>query len=92
MVEVGKSEARVELGEGLIAPCTLPKEQKKDQEAAGAPPADVSSLSAMLAAKWKQGKALNAESSREPVRAGQIRTVRITALDPARKRIEIELV
>ncbi len=92
MVDVGKNEARVELGEGLIAPCLLPKEQKKEQESAAPAAADVSSLSAMLAAKWKQGKALNADSSREPARAGQIRNLRITGLDPARKRIELELV
>ena len=46
----------------------------------------------MLAAKWKQGKTANAESSREPVRAGQIRSFRITGLDAERKRIELELV
>jgi small subunit ribosomal protein S1 len=92
LVEVRKQEASVELGEGLLAPCALPREQKKVQEAAGPAAADVSSLSVMLAAKWKQGKTLNAEPSREPARAGQIRSFRITALDPAQKRIELELV
>jgi small subunit ribosomal protein S1 len=92
LVEVRKQEASVELGEGLLAPCALPREQKKVQEAAEPAAADVSSLSAMLAAKWKQGKTVSAESSREPARAGQIRSFRITALDPAQKRIELELV
>jgi small subunit ribosomal protein S1 len=92
LVEVRKQEASVELGEGLLAPCALPKEQKKVQEAAGPASADVSSLSAMLAAKWKQGKTVNAEPGREPARAGQIRSFRVTALDPAQKRIELELV
>lgn len=91
VVEVRKDEARVELGEGLLALCALPKEQKKVQDAEAAP-ADVSSLSAMLAAKWKQGRTLNAESSREPARSGQVRNFRIIALDPAQKRISLELV
>jgi small subunit ribosomal protein S1 len=91
VVEVRKDEARVELGEGLLAPCVLPKEQKKVQDPA-APAADVSSLSAMLAAKWKQGRTLNAEASREPARSGQVRNFRITALDPAQKRISLDLV
>jgi hypothetical protein len=51
--------------------------------------ADVSALSEMLAAKWKQGKA--PASFREPVKTGQVRSFRITALDPAAKRIELEL-
>jgi small subunit ribosomal protein S1 len=92
LVEVRKQEASVELGEALLAPCALPREQKKVQEAAEPAAADVSSLSAMLAAKWKQGKTVSVESSREPARAGQIRSFRITALDPAQKRIELELV
>ena len=92
VVDAGKNEARIELGEGLLASCALPKEPKKTQDAAAPPAADVSSLSAMLAAKWKQGKALNAEASREPARAGQVRNFRITTLDPAQKRIALELV
>jgi hypothetical protein len=48
-------------------------------------------ISAMLAAKWKQGKTFNSESSGEPVRPGQVRSFRISALDPAQKRIELEL-
>jgi small subunit ribosomal protein S1 len=92
VVELGKHEAKVELGEGLVAPCALPKEQKKAQEPAGPATTDVSSLSAMLSAKWKQGKTLSAEPGREPARAGQVRTFRITALDARAKRIELELV
>jgi len=92
VVDVRKQDVRVELGEGLLAPCVLPKEQKKAPESAAAGSADVSSLSAMLSAKWKQGKSLGADASREPVRAGQVRSFRISSLDPAQKRIELELV
>jgi small subunit ribosomal protein S1 len=91
IVEVGKSEAKVELGEGLLAACALPKENKAAPQPAAEPGrADVSALGAMLAAKWKQGKAVTA--TREPVRTGQVRSFRISALDPAAKRIELELV
>ncbi len=91
VLKVGKAEAEVELGEGLKASCPLPKESGKPREQPRAAGRDVSSLSAMLAAKWKQGKTLNAESSAEPVRPGQVRSFRIAGLDPAQKRIELEL-
>jgi small subunit ribosomal protein S1 len=51
---------------------------------------DLSSLSSMLNARWKGGAAVGA-STPEAVRAGQIRSFRITKLDPAAKRIELEL-
>ena len=90
IVEIARNEAKVELGEGLLAICALPREQRKSGEAAGgAERADVSALSAMLAAKWKQGKAISA--STEPAKAGQVRSFRIAALDPAARRIELEL-
>jgi small subunit ribosomal protein S1 len=44
----------------------------------------------MLKARWKGGTAEGA-SKPEAVRAGQIRSFRITKLDPAAKRIELEL-
>jgi small subunit ribosomal protein S1 len=45
----------------------------------------------MLSAKWKQG-APSAKSGRpEPAKAGQIRSFRITKLDQANKKIEVEL-
>ncbi len=91
ILKVFKTEVEVELGEGLKASCPLPKESGKAKEQAGPASADVSSLSAMLAAKWKQGKTLNSESSGEPVRPGQVRSFRISGLDPAQKRIQLEL-
>ncbi len=47
---------------------------------------DLAWMTALLAARWKQGKATVAE----PARAGQIRTFRVSALDAAAKRIEME--
>jgi small subunit ribosomal protein S1 len=92
IVEIAKGSAQVELGEGLIAACALPKQPKSSEQAsAGSGAADVSALSAMLAARWKQGKSAAGVQSGEAPRAGQIRSFRITALDPGAKRIELEL-
>jgi small subunit ribosomal protein S1 len=93
IVEVAKGAARVELGEGLVASCVLPKQPKaSEQVPAPAPQADVSALSAMLTARWKQGKAPTVSGyAGDAPRTGQIRSFRIAALDPASKRIDLEL-
>ncbi len=89
LVEVHGNSARVELGEGVIVTCRLRSSDEKPAVTQQAKAIDVSSLSAMLAAKWKQGGAA-AESS-EAARAGQVRSFRISNLDPAKKLIELEL-
>jgi small subunit ribosomal protein S1 len=48
------------------------------------------SLSLMLAARWKAG-AIAELSKPQEVRAGQIRSFRISSLDPAGKKIELLL-
>ncbi len=48
-------------------------------------------MSSMLAAKWKGGQGGGAAAKREPARAGQIRSFKIVKLDPAAKKIELEL-
>jgi small subunit ribosomal protein S1 len=54
--------------------------------------ADLSSLSSMLQARWKSGApASGAGSKHEEVSTGQIRSFRIVKLDPAAKKIELEL-
>jgi small subunit ribosomal protein S1 len=83
------NETRVELGEGVIGFCRLPESAGKKEETVAAS-ADLSSLTSMLSARWKTGG--GAASAPEPVSSGQIRSFRITALDPAAKRIELELV
>jgi small subunit ribosomal protein S1 len=45
----------------------------------------------MLKARW-QGNAPAAESKPEPISEGQIRSFKITELDPEAKKIEVELV
>ncbi len=89
MTDVSSGRARVELGEGIQASCRVPSESETEARPAEAK-ADLSSLSSMLAAKWKGGGAGSAPRA-EPARAGQIRSFRIAKLDPAAKKIDLEL-
>src|SRR5579875_1331270 len=89
LVEVHGDRAKVELGEGVIATCRL---KPADNQTGGETPAretDVSSLGAMLAAKWKQGG--SAGEARPTAQAGQVRSFRISNLDAAKHVIELEL-
>ncbi len=87
LMDVSGGRAKVELGEGVIGFCKLPS--SPPPEAAATPsPSDLSTLSAMLAAKWKSGG--GAEPAAEAPKSGQIRTFRIAALDPAQKRIDLD--
>jgi small subunit ribosomal protein S1 len=92
IVEAGKGRAKVELGDGVFAECRI---QEANPGASGTPEAaaptgDLSSLTAMLSARWKQGPAA-ASAQQEGPRAGQVRTFRILKLDPPNKKIEVEL-
>ena len=95
MIEDSGEYAHVELGEGIqgtcriVAPEASTKELAEKETTAQSKP-DLSSLSSMLKARWKGGTAGGA-SKPETVRAGQIRSFRISKLDPAAKRIELEL-
>jgi len=91
IVETHSGRAKVELGDGVFAECRLPVEEEHfDQPAAPAAKADLSSLTAMLSAKWKQGAA-PAKTAPVTAKSGQIRSFRIVRLDPASKKIEVEL-
>src|SRR5436305_3789960 len=91
VVEVSSGGAQVELGEGIRAACKLSQPKKEDATHASEPGTDVASLSSMLAARWKSG-ALAESSKPQEIQSGQIRKFRITRLDPATKKIEVELV
>jgi small subunit ribosomal protein S1 len=90
-MQISGNTAQVELGEGIQAKCSLPTPQTEGPAAMpNTGKADVGSLTSMLQARWKGGG--EAESAKpEQVRAGQIRKVRITKLDPGSKQIEVEL-
>jgi small subunit ribosomal protein S1 len=90
ITEVTGGRARVELGEAVQAACRMPAETAEPEEKPVESKADLSSLSSQLAAKWKGGQSAG-RAGREPARAGQIRGFRIVKLDPAAKKIELEL-
>ncbi len=92
--------ARVELGEGIIAPATLPPADPTDAPSTpptSAGPVDLSQLGSLLSAKWKTADAHTkpAPKSAKPATGaltpGQIRTFKITQLDAAAKKIALEL-
>jgi small subunit ribosomal protein S1 len=92
MMEISGEQARVELGEGIQAGCRMDASgvsEEKDQRSAAALKPDLSSLGSMLQARWKGATSGGAKP--EPVRTGQIRNFRIKKLDPAAKKIELEL-
>jgi small subunit ribosomal protein S1 len=91
VVEVSGAQATVELGEGVRAVC-------RGLKVAGAPVAeakmealaDLSSLSQMLSAKWKGKGQSAAGAAPEKMKAGQVRSFRIVALDGESRRVEVE--
>lgn len=95
VVDVSGTRVKVELGEGVFAICRIKEESgKAASKAAASSSVDLSSMTAMLAAKWKSGGGQGAVSGggKEPMREGQVRTFKITAMDPSQKRVEIEIV
>jgi small subunit ribosomal protein S1 len=90
VMEISGEQARVELGEGIHGNCRIAAERAAKEKAPSESKTDLGSLSSMLKAHWKGGAAAG-ESKPEAVRAGQIRSFRIAKLDPAAKKIELEL-
>jgi small subunit ribosomal protein S1 len=89
LIEIAGEQGTVELGEGIHAQARLTLEvAAKEQSQAGA---DLSSFSAMLASRWKNGPSAS-EAKAEPVRTGQIRSFRITMVDRGAKRVKVQLV
>ncbi|HEX9120087.1 MAG TPA: 30S ribosomal protein S1 [Terriglobales bacterium] len=105
IVEISGPDARVELGEGIHAICRIPvsaqveNQTEKQKREAGENPEvpdqakpDLSSLTSMLNACWKGTSAPSKVASKaEAASAGQIRSFRIAKLDPAAKKIQLEL-
>jgi small subunit ribosomal protein S1 len=93
VADISGGRAKVELGEGVRAICTMPGDSGSaaaTTELAGGK-ADLSSLTSMLESQWKKGAGAGAPAKRDPARAGQILSFRIVRLDPAQKKIELEL-
>jgi small subunit ribosomal protein S1 len=90
LIEVSGEHGTVELGEGIRSRARLFAEAAVKEEAKRGE-VDRSSLGSMLASRWKNGPSA-AEAKAEPVRAGQIRSFRITLLDREAKKVEVQLV
>jgi small subunit ribosomal protein S1 len=97
MMEISSGHASVELGEGIQASCRLdaatPAAEQSDKDvktASSSSKPDLSSLGSMLQARWKGGTP-GSTSKPESVRSGQVRNFRIAKLDPAAKKITLEL-
>jgi small subunit ribosomal protein S1 len=91
VVSVDAYKAKVELAEGVTGICPIPKEVSPAAEpVSDRPKVDLSQLSSMLAARWKAGAPEQAGPQMK-FRPGEVRSFRITGLDPARKSVEIEI-
>lgn len=89
VVEVARDgRARVEVADRVFAESRPASSSSVATPAQAGGSGDLSALTAMLAAKWKQGRAPT--PAIEPLRAGQVRSFRIVAMDAAAKRIELE--
>ncbi len=96
MMETSGATARVELGEGVRATCRVVEKNADEETAAAKAPqtegkVDLSSLSAMLNARWKTGSTAAPAAKPEAARVGQIRSFRIVKLDADAKKLEVEL-
>jgi small subunit ribosomal protein S1 len=94
VVELTGAGAVIELGEGIRATCRASAGRTGGAPSASEAPsttkADLSSLTSMLSARWK-GNAPAASAQPEQLAEGQVRSFRITKLDAAAKKIELEL-
>ncbi len=97
VAEVNRGRAMVDLGEGVSASCQLAAEEQKQERKQG--PVDVSTLSSMLATRWKGKPGSEPAAAAEPagprqdtLKPGQVRSFRIAKLDAEKKKIELEVV
>ena len=92
ILDTKKNSIRVELGEGVTAVCRQSaKKQVAITEKKEAAKADLSAMTAMLSARWKEGGASASAPDSSTTQSGQVRSFRIAALDPEHKKIELEL-
>jgi small subunit ribosomal protein S1 len=81
VARIDGSQARVELGEGVVGVYQI--------IGAREPTASGGALAAQLAAVWKREAPAAPSGGAEEIKPGQVRSFRITAIDPASKRIEL---
>ena len=90
--------ARVELGEGIVAPASMPALAPVASEATPAGgPVDLSQLGSLLGARWKTAHTTSktpakAAAPTGPALPGQVRSFRLTVVDAAQKQLALEMV
>ena len=90
VAELRENRAHVELAEGVTGVVLLASESRRQPASKNAQKADVSSAAALLAAKFKQGT--GAPETTPKLRVNETRSFKIAAMDPEKKRIDLELV
>lgn len=91
LVEVHATSAKVELGEGVTGYCRIKAAAAGASQSSGnAQKVDVSAAMQMLSQKWKSGG--GSSGGGDSLKPGQVRTFRITLIDPVQKKIELEVV
>jgi small subunit ribosomal protein S1 len=93
VADVKGNRVTVELGEGVQAHFSMAAAEQKQEQRAGS--TDVSTLSSMLASKWKGGGGGSGPSGesapkKDAPRTGQVRSFRITKLDAEKKKLDLE--
>jgi small subunit ribosomal protein S1 len=91
IISIDGGKARVELGEGIFAPCVLPAATVEEAAPASTGAVDLSAFSSLLKAKWQGAAPANSKPKAEVPAAGQIRSFRISKLELETKQLEIEL-
>jgi hypothetical protein len=90
IVDVSGNRMKVEVGEGVTAECRIAS-KAKTAPPVQVPSGDISSMTAMLSARWKKGTG-PAAAEVDELRGGQIRSFRIAVLDAVKRKIEVELI
>ncbi|MGE5733480.1 MAG: S1 RNA-binding domain-containing protein, partial [Acidobacteriota bacterium] len=94
VMQVSGDSAQVELGEGIQATCRIPIPGATQAASSGASSAgektDLASMTSMLQARWKSGATAEASKPQE-LKAGQVRSFRITKIEAPTKKVEVEL-
>ncbi len=90
VIEIAGSEARVELGEGIVGLCATSTDTQVTQAELAGQKVDLSALGSMLQSRWK-GTAPAAKPVPELIKAGQVRSFTIASLDLDSKAIQLNL-
>ena len=93
VVSVEGYNARVEIGEGIVAQCRLPKPVEAPKETrSDRPKVDLASMTAMLSSRWKTGPAESGAEAPAKLRRGEVKQFKISKMDAERQTVEVELI